>query len=71
MSDDCQSTLQSPQSAGTMQGNNLKKESYFFAPFVFFLCDGCHTQSIVESHERRVLRRCELRRDESEAGGDE
>jgi hypothetical protein len=70
-SDDCQSTLQSPQSAGTMQGNNLKKESYFFAPFAFLLCDVCHTKSIVESHERSVLRQRELWRDESEASGDE
>jgi hypothetical protein len=61
--------VHSPQSAGTRQEDNLRRKIIFCSSFPF--CDGCHTKSIVELHERSVLRQRELRRDESEAGGDE
>jgi hypothetical protein len=63
-----------PQSAGTMWESNLNKEQgkkKFFGFFFPFLVDGCHTKSVVESHESTVLRQLELRRDKSEASGEE
>jgi hypothetical protein len=45
-SDDRQSTVQSPQSAGTIPEKHTLGEKLFFAP-LFRFCDGCHTQSIV------------------------
>jgi hypothetical protein len=72
MSDDSQGQgmVQSPQSVGTTLEDNLKRKIIFCFFFSLFK-DGCHTKSIVESHERSVLRQRELRRDESEASGDE
>jgi hypothetical protein len=55
---------------GHNAGEQPEEKNYVLL-FAFLLCDGCHTQSIVEIHERSVLRRSELRRDESEASGDE
>jgi hypothetical protein len=76
MSDDCQSTVQLPRSAGTNQKDNLTRKKVFF---FFFLVSNTsvpcrlsvRTNSVVEIHERSVLRQFELCRDESEARGDE
>jgi hypothetical protein len=56
---------------GHNAGEQPEERKIIFLLLVFLFCVGCHTQSIVEIHERSVLRRSELRRDESEASGDE
>jgi hypothetical protein len=60
--------VQSPRSAGMMQENNLKRKRFVrFVPFHLSV----RTKSVVEIHERSVLRQLKLCRDESEARGRE
>jgi hypothetical protein len=72
ISDQCQSTVQSPRSAGTNQENNLKEKRFFFVSNTSVRCRlSVRTKSVVEIHECYVLRQFELCRDESETRGDE